>query len=74
MKDMNLYLYWMDDWLRKKIHPDYLDFNKVEYDFHDFYWNAQGGVAIGYHVPEQPIKFRKEVDQAGLKLKRSIDL
>jgi len=60
----------LDDWLRKKVHPGYLDFNKVEYLFSDLVWGMKGGVAIGYHVPEEPITRRiRPINRSGLKVK-----
>jgi len=48
----------LDNWLRNKIHPDYLDFNQVEYVFQDCYWELRGMAALGYHVPRKPVDRR----------------
>lgn len=45
----------LDDWLRERIHSDYLDFNNVEYVFQDADYEYKGGVGIAYKVPLKPI-------------------
>lgn len=63
----------LDEWLRRKIHPDYLDFNMVDYDFQDSDWGMIGGVGVCYVVPEKPIskinRRKNKIDSIGIKLK-----
>jgi len=69
-EERNEFVSILDDWLRKKVHPDYLDFNKVEYFFSDCDWGKEGGVVISYHVPEEPVTRRiRPINRSGLKVK-----
>ncbi len=65
----------LDEWLRERIHSDYLDFSKVEYVFQDADYEYKGGLGIDYKVPEKSISKinRKKIDSFGIKL-RGIDL
>ncbi len=45
----------LDNWLKKKIHPDYLDLNKVEYMFKNMDLKNSGGIGVQYIVPKRPI-------------------
>ncbi len=65
----------LDEWLRRKIHPDYLDFNMVDYNFMDGDYSHIGGVGVCYVVPENPIgKINRNKIDSGYKLLRSFDL
>ncbi len=65
----------LDEWLRRKIHPDYLDFNMVDYTFMNGDYSHVGGVGVCYTIPEKPIGKinRNKIDSVGIKL-RGIDL
>ena len=59
----------LDNWLKCKIHPDYLDINRVEYMVQMDDWDMKGGVALSYTVPENPLT------EAGRKLiKRDFEI
>jgi len=46
----------LDDWLKTRIPPNYLDFNKIEYFWQNLDYGSRGRVAISYFTPEKPIR------------------
>lgn len=53
----------LDKWLKNKIHPDYLDLNRIQYVFDNDDWEETGAVGISYRVPKKPISKMNKKDE-----------